>query len=63
MYVTPEVGKLNGGDVSAAGWFHQYQAVFVDTVLVGVLVGILNVAIFQIDVSYPLSSPNDTETE
>lgn len=61
MYETPEMGKLNGGDAAPAGILYENNYVAVDTVLLGVVVGILFLAVFQIDTTYPLSTPPETE--
>lgn len=59
MYETPELGKLNGSDITSKGSLYQNEWAIVDHYLLGVVVGILLVAVFQIDASYPLSTPNE----
>lgn len=49
MYETPELGKLNGGDAAPIGGIYQNDWVAVDQYLLGVAIGILFIAIFQID--------------
>lgn len=65
MYETPELGKLNGGggDAAPTSGLYQNDWVAVDQYLLGVVVGILFLAIFQIDTTYPISTPNGPEIE
>lgn len=63
MYETPELGKLNGGDAAPIGGIYQNDWVAVDQYLLGVAIGILFIAIFQIDTTYPLSTPNKPEVK
>lgn len=65
MYESPEMRKLNGngGSASPNGIVYQVNYIAVDTVVLGVVAGILFLAIFQIDTTMALSVPDSTETE
>lgn len=51
------------GDAAPTSGLYQNDWVAVDQYLLGVVVGILFLAIFQIDTTYPLSTPNGPEIE
>lgn len=60
MYEAPEMGKLNGrGGDSANAWFYQGNFVAVDTVVLGVIVGVVLTALFQFDTTMALSTPDE----
>lgn len=60
MYEAPEMGKLNGsGGDSANGWLYQVNYVAVASVVLGVAVGVLLVALVQIDTTVVLSTPDE----
>lgn len=63
MYESPEMGKLNGngGGASPNGIVYQTNYIAVDTVVLGVVAGILFLAFFQIDTTIALSIPDETE--
>lgn len=65
MYESPEMGKLNGngGSASPVGIVYQVNYVAVDTVVMGVVAGILFLAIFQIDTTMAVSVSDSSENE
>lgn len=62
MYETPELDKLNGDTASPTSIaVYEYTFAAVDTVVLGVVVGVVFLALVQFDTTFPLSIPNEPE--